>query len=117
MTDYTNEVLADRAHTHGDYAQVARLSQELKRIMRCGVGFTELPAEHQESLEMLAVKIARIVSGRSVDDHWADIEGYARLARHQLSSSVQAAVVDAEIAALAAKFAPVRQEAPNAPAS
>ena len=108
MTDYTNQILAEREATHGNYAQLSRISQELKRLMRCGPAFAELPAEHQESLEMLAVKIARIVSGRPIDDHWADIEGYARLARHQLGAEVQESAMEQEIAALAAKFAPVR---------
>lgn len=108
MTDYTNQILAEREATHGDYAQVSRISQELKRLMRCGPAYAELPAEHQESLEMLAVKIARIVSGRIIDDHWADIEGYARLARHQLGAQSEETVMEQEIAALAAKFAPIR---------
>lgn len=37
---------------------------------------------HREALDMMACKISRILSGQSgFEDHWADIEGYARLAR------------------------------------
>lgn len=71
-------LLQERAKTHGDYARVARLSQNLKLLIRSEDH--HLSYEQLESLEMICVKIARIVSGNSNEpDHWRDISGYAEL--------------------------------------
>jgi hypothetical protein len=53
--------------------------------MRQSSGWDHLGNEHAEALEMIAMKIARILSGNpNFADHWEDIEGYARLVSNEL---------------------------------
>jgi hypothetical protein len=67
-----------RAKTHGDYNQMSALSQALKTRIRAES--RSLTAQQQESIEMICVKIARIVCGDASEvDHWRDIAGYAEL--------------------------------------
>jgi hypothetical protein len=76
MTDLLNE----REKTHGDFAETARMSQALKSLMGTGYRYPELSDVQCEALDMIAVKIARIVSGDANEpDHWRDIAGYAQL--------------------------------------
>ncbi len=71
-------ILDEREKTHGNYTQLAALAQDLKTRLRSeGRGLTP---QQQESLEMICVKIARIVCGNPNEmDHWRDIAGYAEL--------------------------------------
>lgn len=74
------EIIAERAKTHGDYSTTASIAQSLKRQMRAAVGWHSLSDVQKESLEMVAVKVARILSGdASEPDHFRDIAGYAQL--------------------------------------
>lgn len=78
---YANPLLNEREKTHGDYAQVAACSQALKVTLR-EYGALLKPAEVNESLELICMKMARIVCGDfSHRDSWDDIIGYAELAR------------------------------------
>ena len=78
-------VLADRARTHGDFEHVAKMSQNLKHVMKSTRAFQDLDFYMAESLETIATKIARILSGNCFDkDHWADISGYATLVVRQI---------------------------------
>lgn len=71
-------VLEEREKTHGSYTQLAALAQDLKTRIRSES--RSLSAQQQESLEMICVKIARIVCGNANEmDHWRDIAGYAEL--------------------------------------
>lgn len=74
-------VVEARELHHGDYTDNATLSQSLKDVMRGGRNWSYLSPMEKESLELIAVKIGRILSGdhRHVD-HWVDIGGYADLA-------------------------------------
>lgn len=77
-----NELLQERGQTHGDYSEFANLSQMLKYFINSYRRDLHkvLSAEHQESLDMICGKIARIVTGDpNVKDHWDDIAGYATL--------------------------------------
>ncbi len=72
-------LLNEREKTHGDYSLVAAVSQALKSALRLGP-YDEVPAIHRESLEMICVKMARIVCGNHWErDHATDIAGYANL--------------------------------------
>lgn len=74
------ELIAERNKTHGDFGTNARVSQELKQVIRHYVGDGLSPV-HQEVLDMICLKISRICSGQAGHaDHWADIAGYAKLA-------------------------------------
>lgn len=73
-------LLNERERTHGDYSEVARVSQALKMALRNGP-IEEVPAVIRESLELICMKMARIVCGdHNETDHYVDIIGYAKLA-------------------------------------
>ena len=74
------QIIENRASTHGDYAEVSRTAQMIKAAIS-----RNLPDYQREALDLIATKIARIVSGNPDElDHWLDIEGYARLARESI---------------------------------
>ena len=88
-------LLNEREKTHGDYSELAFVSQYLKLALSYGP-IDQLPAVHRESLEMICVKMARIVCGdHNEPDHWRDIIGYAQLVLNHIkkvppgSSSIQ----------------------------
>lgn len=71
----------DRQSTHGDFRTNARLSQKMKTIFRSYEGWDALDDVEKEVLDMISLKISRILSGKSLErQHWEDIEGYAHLA-------------------------------------
>ncbi len=81
MTDKTDALLTERNSTHGDFALNADFSQRFKRLIREAPGYSALHPVHREALDVIALKISRILSGCPYEpDHWADIAGYARLA-------------------------------------
>lgn len=72
------EILEQREKTHGDYKAVAAISQGIKTAIHLGPN--NLPYVAQESLDMIASKMARIACGNWREiDHWRDIAGYAQL--------------------------------------
>lgn len=84
MSDIGN-LLGERQKSHGTYSEVSSICQAIKRTMRNTSGWDHLANEQAEALEMIAMKIARILSGNaSFADHWEDIEGYARLVSNEL---------------------------------
>lgn len=81
----TQGVLAERGTTHGDYDAGANRIQDLKTTMRAGKNWGHLSAPMQESLDMFATKIGRILEGNpSEPDHWRDIVGYSTLVLNRL---------------------------------
>ena len=82
---YKNEMdvrplLNERGRTHGDFLRNAVISQTLKKYIREMSEHTDLKPEHKESLDMICLKISRILSGHAnFKDHWDDIAGYAKL--------------------------------------
>lgn len=83
---YETPLPNQRESTHGDYTDTARIAWRIKNTIR-----QELVERHKrsqpqltyrqlESLDMIATKIARIISGdASNTEHWEDIAGYAKL--------------------------------------
>lgn len=81
-------LLVERQKTHGSFHHNAMISQKLKKTMRDPFGETVHPYVltdvHKEALDMIALKLSRILSGQaSFKDHWDDIAGYAKLAAEQ----------------------------------
>lgn len=77
----TSDLLVERKKTHGDFAANAAISQTIKIGLRCRDGWEDLTAVQKESIEMICLKLSRIMSGQSNHkDHWDDIAGYAKLA-------------------------------------
>lgn len=87
IPDSTATLVAERGKTHGAFADHARITQSLKRIILLELDAREFrgqpaltDAQH-ESIDMIVHKIGRIVAGESAfQDHWDDISGYARIA-------------------------------------
>jgi hypothetical protein len=72
------DIISERAKTHGDYSHTSRVAHCLKQIIR--EQEDNLTCDQQEALEMIAVKMARIMCGNANEpDHWRDISGYAHL--------------------------------------
>ena len=72
-------LLQEREKTHGSFAMNAEISQELKVIFAKYHG-NSLHIVHHEALDMIALKLSRILSGQAnFKDHWDDIAGYAKL--------------------------------------
>ncbi len=83
--DTTDQLLAERGKTHGDYTKHARVTQAIKRVIQNELEGT-LRDFQQESLDMIAHKIGRIVAGDADHaDHWDDVAGYARLVSDRLA--------------------------------
>lgn len=82
-----SDILDEREKTHGDYYRVAMMAQELKDVMRRGKNWKTLDDTQRETLEMIASKIGRIMSGNPHEaDHWRDIAGYAALIERWLTA-------------------------------
>lgn len=76
------DVLVERESTHGDFSHTAKIAQSMKSTMRLFPNWEQCDPRQREALDMIAVKMARILSGDSnFPDHWKDIEGYASLGR------------------------------------
>ena len=97
MNDISN-LLGERQKSHGTYSEVSSICQAIKRTMRQSSGWDHLANEQAEALEMIAMKIARILSGNaSFADHWEDIEGYARLVSNELQRERVADMIEQSI--------------------
>lgn len=73
------ELLQERQKMHGSFEKNAEISQELKWVFK-KYGSDRLLLVHRESLDMIAFKLSRILSGQAqFSDHWKDIAGYAEL--------------------------------------
>jgi hypothetical protein len=69
-------ILNEREKTHGSFTDVARVAQRLKDE----IWSSSIPDIHQEALDLICTKMARIVSGdHNEPDHWLDIIGYSQL--------------------------------------
>lgn len=74
------ELLQEREKTHGNYGETAQTAQMLKRLIRHAPAYTDMSERQKESLDMIAVKLSRIMCGDPHEpDHWRDIAGYALL--------------------------------------
>lgn len=75
------QLLTEREKTHGPYGNTAKTAQKLKNLFRYHAFANKFTHEQVESLDMIAVKLARIMCGDPHEpDHWRDIAGYALLA-------------------------------------
>lgn len=75
------ELTSERKKTHGSFWMNACISQSLKKYARSRNGYDKLNDVQKEALDMIFLKISRILSGQNEhSDHWDDIAGYAHLA-------------------------------------
>ena len=126
MTNIDN-ILAERAKTHGDYTEHAKCTQDIMLILMLHRNWTFLSPDQKETLHMIAHKMGRVVTGNpNVADHWDDIAGYAKLSgdrvRERLATEPtpayvrQESVADTETAAMRAYRPGPRQAKAEYPA-
>ena len=74
------DTLETRETMYGSFFGVSCIAQDLKAVMRSTENWAGLSPDQQESLEMIANKIARVLNGDpDFFDSWHDIAGYATL--------------------------------------
>jgi len=82
-SEVINEILAEREVNYGEYDEVASISQDIKIALNSNWG--DRPAYMNESLDMIANKLARIVNGDPFyKESWVDIIGYVQLVVNRL---------------------------------
>jgi len=80
-----DSLLIEREKTHGDFRITASLSQQMKNVFTSMESYNKLSYVQRECLDMIATKIARIISGDpNHEEHWVDIAGYAKLANENV---------------------------------
>lgn len=80
-TTFAPKLTAERGTTHGPAALQFKTAQDFKNVIRSAAGSSTSPVQ-LEALEMIAVKMSRILHGNSGEpDHWDDIMGYAHLGK------------------------------------
>ena len=84
---YDNPILNQRKATHGNFASVAAVAQELKECFHHGERWNRLSDQQKEALDMIATKLARILNGEpDFSEHWLDVKGYVDLVLATLPS-------------------------------
>lgn len=86
-TQQTNidTTLAERGKRYGKFTGHAKITQDLKTLMRRHPGWANMVDDQCEALEMVAHKIGRILNGDPhYADSWVDIAGYTKLVADRL---------------------------------
>lgn len=79
--------LNERSSRYGCFADQALIEQTLMNTMRSTPGWVKLASDQKSALEMIAVKVARILNGDpNYPDNWHDIIGYAKLIDDRLAA-------------------------------
>lgn len=80
-----SKTLKERTSQHGDLNDHSKVAQALKRAFANSINGGKLPDLHQEAVDMILHKLARIASGNfNHKDHWHDIAGYATLVEDRI---------------------------------
>ena len=80
-----DKTLKERRKTHGDFNAHSKYAQDIKETMRQG-NWDKLSNDKKEALEMIAHKVARVLSGNENHvDHWHDIAGYSTLIEKEIT--------------------------------
>ena len=79
------QILTERGLRYGKFIDHARVTQELKNVIKAYLEDKSLADDQQEALDMICHKIGRIVNGDpDYADSWIDIAGYAKLVADRL---------------------------------
>lgn len=77
--------LKERGSRYGDFTDHATICQNVKSAMLHKTNWNRLSDVQKQALEVIADKIARILSGDpNYADNWHDIQGYAKLVEERL---------------------------------
>lgn len=86
----TEDVLKERGSKYGNYLEQTKISEDITKAMNRPIarrGIT-LDADQRDALQMIAVKISRILNGDpNYADNWRDIAGYATLVADRLDEA------------------------------
>lgn len=86
MSD-VSATLAERGQRYGSFDRTARIVWAIKRAITDSPNWLTLSAEQQHAMDMIGVKLARILNGAPNQvDSWHDIAGYAKLVEDQLTA-------------------------------
>jgi hypothetical protein len=84
-----HETLKERGTRYGNYLEQTKISASLQDVMHKARDFSEMDEDQQDALEMIAVKISRILNGDPwYTDNWRDIAGYATLVADRLEKEL-----------------------------
>ncbi len=84
---HVDHTLQERGQRYGSFAEHARVTCALKRALRDSPNWGRLACDQQESLDMVAHKIGRILCGDpDYLDSWHDCLGYLRLVEQRLQA-------------------------------
>lgn len=89
MTTQTEDVLVERGSRYGTFTTHAQITMTLKNFWRSLPSWYTLSMSQQESLDMIAHKIGRIINvdgDPNYSDSWIDIAGYATLVAQELDA-------------------------------
>lgn len=74
------KVLEERGSTYGPALDQFAVAQRIKEAMRSNAYWNNLPDQVKETLEMIATKQSRIITGDPLyADNYVDIGGYAQI--------------------------------------
>ena len=75
-----------REATHGSWKESSAVADSLTAICESKDNWKHMTSSQKHALRSIIVKMSRILSGNpNTVDHWADIEGYAHLAKVDLN--------------------------------
>lgn len=81
------DTLAERGGRYGTFIDNARVSQDLKAVMRNAPNWDSLAPDQKEALDMFASKISRALTGdMTYRDNWHDLVGFAKLVDDRMAS-------------------------------
>jgi len=85
----TEEILAERRVTHGEFYLNARITEQLINVLRSSPHWLRIPFETRNAMTMTCCKMSRLVSdkGYKHEDNYADIIGYMTLALDSVRES------------------------------
>lgn len=98
--EQVKDILSQRGSRYGEFRDNARVSQVLKDVVAFELQYLEkdIPSWADEALDNIFQKIARIIVGDPLyDDNWADIAGYASLARDCAKEDLNAKTTNLEL--------------------
>lgn len=82
-----NTTLEERGSRYGNYLKQTEISFGIKKEIH-GDAFDNMEVDQQDALDMIAVKISRILNGDpDYADNWHDIAGYATLVADRLDGN------------------------------
>ena|SRR5712671_332838 len=87
--DVVDEIIKARGGDTGPYghfSENARVAQKIKDTLRGGRSWCTLDVDEKEALDLIALKMSRIVTGNDPHylDNWDDLQGYPRIVADRL---------------------------------